>query len=311
VSTGLRIFLFEEDGTLRHVPHRVMDGLVRGEDRLPQYANRQLRAATVLIYLVDGKPQRVASVSGSIFHFDNEGGLQRSLAASAMMALQTFDAVREATGPTATVVSLSPKLKRAQWERENRWQPTSADITRIVYAIWPEQAGRPVERPKPAVGIKKRRIPMSRLATNAAHECAMPAFNIQRQIDDLDDKDLKAFIANVREGLKHGDPVSNEIWKGIVAAAEKRLEIRKTWRTGKGKWFAEVSKMVSDPEPRHTAESIAIEFRECQGKEAAIEAARQMLARHAHQFGERIEIEARIYPEIEWDEPMLEKPSHT
>jgi hypothetical protein len=223
------------------------------------------------------------------------------------MAIETFDALREVAGPSATVVSISAKLARAQWERENRWEPTSADITCMVHAIWPEKAGRPVERPKPAVGIKKRRIPMSRLATNAAHECAMPAFNIQRQIDDLDDKDLKAFIANVREGLQHGDPVSNAIWKGIIAAAEKRLEIRKTWRTGKGRWCAEVSKMVSDPEPRRTAESIAIEFRECQGKEAAIEAAREMLARHAHRFGERTEIEARIYPEIEWDEPMLEQ----
>jgi hypothetical protein len=307
MSTGLRIFLFEEDGTLRHVPHRVMDGLIHGEDQLPQYAGRQLRAATALVYLADWKPKRIASVSGSIFRFDSEGGLHRSLAASAMMALETFGAVREAAGATETVVNISPRLNRAKWERENRWQPTSADITRIVHAIWPEQAGRPVERPKPAIGIKKRRIPMSRPASNAVRECAMPAFNIQRQIDDLDDKDLKSFVANAREGLAHGDPVSNEIWKGAIAAAEKRLEIRRTWRAGKGKWFAEVSKMVSDPEPLHTAESITIEFRECQGKAAAIEAAREMLARHAHQFGERIEIEARICPEIEWDEPTVEK----
>jgi hypothetical protein len=51
--------------------------------------------------------------------------------------------------------------------------------------------------------------------------------------------------------------------------------------------------------------------RECQGKDAAIQAAREMLARHAHRFDDRIEIETRIYPEIEWSEPLVEKSSYT
>jgi hypothetical protein len=309
MSTGCRFFLFEEDGTLRKLPHRVLDGLVHGIDRLPQYAGRHLRAATVYVERVDGKPHRIASVQGSIFHFDSEGGLQRSLAASAFTALATFDALREPVSVNEPVVDISPKLERQRWERENRWQPTSADITRLVHAIWPEQAGRPVERPKPAVGIKKRRIPMSYQATNAVDKCLLPAINIQGVIGDLDDKDLKAFIAKCREGLEHGDPVSNEIWKGIIAAAEKRLEVRSIWRSGKGKWFAEVSKMVSNADPSGTAELIAMEFSECDGKAAAIRAAREMLARHAHKFDERVAIETRIYPEIEWDEPLVEKSS--
>jgi hypothetical protein len=207
------------------------------------------------------------------------------------------------------VISISPKLARERWERENRWQPTSADITRIVHAIWPEQAGRQIERSKPAIGIKKRRIPMSREATNALRECIKPAFSIQHQIDELSDKDLKAFIAKARKDLGHGDPVSNEIWKGVIGAAEKRLEIRAIWRSGKGKWFADVSKLVLEPEPSNIVRSTSLEFRECQGKDAAVQAAREMLARHAHRFDDRTEIETHIYPEIEWDEPLVEKSS--
>ena len=33
-STGLRFFLFEADGTLRRLPKRTVDGMVRGEHRV-------------------------------------------------------------------------------------------------------------------------------------------------------------------------------------------------------------------------------------------------------------------------------------
>ena len=42
MGLGLRYFLFEEDGTLRHVAQRVIEGLAGGMDRLPQYAGQSL-----------------------------------------------------------------------------------------------------------------------------------------------------------------------------------------------------------------------------------------------------------------------------
>ena len=48
-STGLRFFLFEADGTLRRLPMRTVDGMVRGEDRMMQYAGQRLRTAPVLV----------------------------------------------------------------------------------------------------------------------------------------------------------------------------------------------------------------------------------------------------------------------
>jgi hypothetical protein len=85
------------------------------------------------------------------------------------------------------------------------------------------------------------------------------------------------------------------------------LEIRAIWRSGKGKQFADVSKLVFEPEPSSIGRSTSLEFRECQGKAVAIQAARELLARHAHRFDDRTEIETRIYPEIEWSEPMAKE----
>ena len=44
-SAGLRFFLFEADGTLRRLPMWTVDGMIRGEDRMAQYAGQRLRTA--------------------------------------------------------------------------------------------------------------------------------------------------------------------------------------------------------------------------------------------------------------------------
>ena len=40
MSLSVRYFLFEKDGTIRHIPKRVIEGLHGGRDSLPQYAGQ-------------------------------------------------------------------------------------------------------------------------------------------------------------------------------------------------------------------------------------------------------------------------------
>ncbi len=148
---------------------------------------------------------------------------------------------------------------------------------------------------------------MSYAARHALDECISPAYQTTSRIDNLDDKDLKAFIEGAGERASDpADPAGNELWKGIVAAAEKRLEIRKIRKSGKGKWFAAIEKMISEPEPSNVVNCVTIEYREGNGKDEAVAAAREMLARHAHHFDDGVNVEARIYPEIEWAAPWVE-----
>src|SRR3546814_8909646 len=88
-----------------------------------------------------------------------------------MEAWMTNDLVREERATAGPVVSIVGRRRRQEWERQNRWKPTSADITRIVYAIWPEQAGGSGARPKWIRGARKRRPPMTYAAKNALREC--------------------------------------------------------------------------------------------------------------------------------------------
>ena len=64
-STGLRFFLFEADGTLRRLPMRTVDGMVRGEDRMTQYAGQRLRTAAAWLLLDDGAPAELLKIESS------------------------------------------------------------------------------------------------------------------------------------------------------------------------------------------------------------------------------------------------------
>ncbi len=54
-----------------------------------------------------------------------------------------------------TVVPFAAKVAWGRMNAKFQWKPTPADITRIVHAIWPEAAGRPIKRPQTITGAKK------------------------------------------------------------------------------------------------------------------------------------------------------------
>ena len=65
MALSLRSCLFEEDGTIKRVPRRVVDGIIFGNDAMPQYANTIQRVVAVIVENEDGKPLRIVSAQGS------------------------------------------------------------------------------------------------------------------------------------------------------------------------------------------------------------------------------------------------------
>jgi predicted RNase H-like HicB family nuclease len=296
---GIRHFLFEPDGTLKHLPIRVANGLMRGNDTLPEYTNQRIRGLRVVLDVEDRKPVAITSFEADIWRFDESGSVQQNFVNAAFAARQTFDDMRrELHQSPGAIVSVRARMARRQWERENRWKPTDTDMARVVDAIWPEASGRPVERLQSITGTAKRRLPVTYQAKNAISQILHPTFDIRHAFERLGDKDLAAFIQEAEERL--GDPidfVGNEIWKGIAAAARKDLDIRKARKTSKGKWFAAIEKT-------HDQSVTTVEFRECDGRAAAVKAAREMLAKHSELFDANTTVEALLYPEIEWSGPF-------
>lgn len=202
-SIGLRFFLFEDDGSLRRLSTRVVDGLIRGEDRLPQYAGRRLRFGHAAVHLADGAPVEMGEVHGSWWEFDQRGAIKAGvLQATAEAINRAHDGVpgpAEETRRTGTVVDLGPRLRRECPEPRWHWTPTPADVTRMVEAIWPSAAGGDIAAPEPVRGVLKRRNPVSMLARDAHRQCQAKVWDLTRIVERLGEHDLKGLISAVAD----------------------------------------------------------------------------------------------------------------
>lgn len=303
---GIRYFLIEQDGTLRQVSQRVTNGLRQGIDRLPQYAGQSLRVANVYLDTEQGKPRRIFRIEGGIWHFDAQGGWDEDARTdrlrAAMEALDSHGRPAEAklaVSAGGPVVDISAKLDRQRWERRHRWEPDQKTINQIIHAIWPETAGRPVERPKTTPGTRRRKPPMTYQSERAMREVADVISSTSFNIGDLGLVDVKAFIAACRERSEKAEPVDAELWLGAVRAGERRLAILEARRSPKGKWYAAVERIDWKGPDRREGAGTVLEVRECDGRKAAVAASRELLRKYADLFDATVQIDVECYPEIE------------
>ena len=55
MAISLRCYLFEDGGEIKRLPRRIVDGLVHGQDLMPEYANPVQRIATAVVDNENGK----------------------------------------------------------------------------------------------------------------------------------------------------------------------------------------------------------------------------------------------------------------
>jgi hypothetical protein len=108
---------------------------------------------------------------------------------------------------------------------------------------------------------------------------------------------LKGFAFEVN-GRAQDDPV----WSGIAVAAERRREILRRYRTGKGVWYAVIEGVRSE-RGSNTGEIFTIDHERCDSLKAAEAAARRLLVKNAGHFSELIGVEPHVYSELEWVPP--------
>lgn len=297
-GTGLRFFLFEADGALRRLPMRTVDGMIRGEDRMTQYAGQRLRAAMAWLLLDDGMPTQLLKVEGSWWRFDARG---RTVEGHMEAMREALNAIYAADGTgERDPDGFRRQLARRRLEREWRWTPTPVEITAIVHAIWPETAGRPVQLPTFARGQARRRYPVSSKAKYARQQCAEQVWKLAHAIDDLGEHDLKGLISALGEDAHASGEGTEHLWQGVKAFAEWQLARRKARRSRRGTWYAWVEAATRDADSYTSWTCDILEHRRCTSRDAAVLASRELLSKHAGRFDHDIRIEANICPEIEW-----------
>ena len=75
MATGLRVFLVNDDDSLKRFPLARFERLFQGhpEERLPEYAGKRVRYALVIVDLVNRKPFEILRIQYPILTFDSEG----------------------------------------------------------------------------------------------------------------------------------------------------------------------------------------------------------------------------------------------
>ncbi len=290
-----RVYIFAEDGTIKRVPQRVQSGLVFGEDAVPEYANTRQRIAHIILDNENGKPVRILDAQGSYWDFDEEGHIHTGLRLGAWEAIETYNAAARAS--RARIVDLRPKLKRKEWERKNRWDLSKDDLDRVAADIWPHLATEASEI-QLVKGRAPKRPPLTSAAEDAISEANQAVFSIGLKIERLSDPALKGFAYEARRHAKMGENVA-PLWEAMAAMADTQREILSRRRSGKGTWYALCHIHLWNDDHSEGQEVDTIEER-CEGKAAALEAARRLLTQHAHKFSDNVTVEVQVLTDLEW-----------
>lgn len=292
MGISIRHYIFEESGVLKRVPQRISDALVSGDDAIPEYAGTKLRVAGVVLESHDAKPRRIVDVQCAFWHFDEEGRIDEGLKETLALAMDFVFSGPHAQGK---VVDLVPEIKRQKFHAEHRWNITKDELDRLAADIWPAINGAAVNV-QTVQGKAPKKPPMTWEGKQALAEIGGKIASISRAIDDLSERSLLGLAFEARRTADFGEDAS--LWSGLADECDRQRAIKARRRTGKGGWFAVIEMFVE--ESRRVSRASDLAYERCEGKDAAIAAARRLLAEHADKFSDKVTLEARIYSDLEW-----------
>jgi hypothetical protein len=297
MTISCRYYIFEENGTIARVPQRIANAMTFGNDAIPEYAGSRQKVASIILENQDGKPIRILNAEGSYWEFDEEGKIDESLR-KAVAQLMSF--AFDFKDKNSKVVSLSPKLKKREFDSQHRWTLTKDDLDRVAADIW-LNSNDVRANVKSVKGKALKKPPLTYEAKQALSEISSKAGIISWQIEMLSERALKGLAFEARERAKMYSDEPPFIWNGIADECDRRREIISRHRTGKGEWYA-VLELFRKTDP-HSSESFLVKFEKCEGKRAAEVAARKLLIENADKFNADISLDVKVYSDLEWDAP--------
>jgi hypothetical protein len=131
----------------------------------------------------------------------------------------------------------------------------------------------------------------------AIEDATEPFFGIELIVERLEEEDLVGFAAEARR--RAGESLRKELHLALAAMADARLAIFVARRSPHGIWYANLDVVEWEPS-MHVGKSIASYSEKCEGRAAAVIAARRLLVDHVDEFAEEISVDARICTELEW-----------
>ncbi|KAA2241132.1 hypothetical protein [Salinarimonas soli] len=294
MAIRFRTYILDDSGRLKRVPRRISEGLVFGDDAIPEYAGTRQRVIEVVVENEDGRPARILDAKGCFWTFDHRGCIDKDLEKSAWAAMQfAFEGEK---GSRGKIVDLRPELKRKAFQNEHRWEVSSEDLDRVAADLWPNL----VDSPEVTVvkGKAPRRPALSHDARDAIREIMGKISDIGSSLEDLSEHALKGLAFEARR-LATAYPIEGgPIWAVVAGEADRYREIKARRRTGRGRWYACLT-LFMEEEDKHVIREIDCIEVLCTTREEAVEAVRKLLVENAHRVSDKIRIETDVFSELE------------
>ena len=140
MGLSIRIFIVEEDDTIKRLPLARYERLLKGDrnECLSKYAGKRVRYALIVVDLVNRRPLEIVRDEFGFLDFDDEGRLKvvehekKESLAFDMLAPLLSDQTN------SRVIDAQHKFAKKSYFDKFSWTPTDEIITAIAEAIFGE-----------------------------------------------------------------------------------------------------------------------------------------------------------------------------
>lgn len=139
--TSLRIFVVNEDDSVRSLPRTRYERLLRREsdERMPEYANQRVRCAVVVLEVAKRRPMGISRIVYSFLSFDSYGRIDiAERERETRMALEIVPPINS-QDRAARVIDARHYFAKKRYEREFRWRPSPEIKAAILDHIFGRQ----------------------------------------------------------------------------------------------------------------------------------------------------------------------------
>jgi len=134
----MRIFIINDDDSLRRHPNAKYERMLRGDpnDPLMQYADKRIRYALVIVETESRKPNKIIRIQYSYLYFDSKGFLdtqerERGMQLGVKMVPQYVD-----EGKNSNVINAEYKFANKRYKERYLWTPSRELEVAIVDAVF-------------------------------------------------------------------------------------------------------------------------------------------------------------------------------
>ena len=141
MGISLRIFLVNDDGSIKHLPLAKYVRLLRQDpdERLPQYAGKRIRYALAAVDEISCEPIEIQRIQYSYLSFDSDGRLDLTERAKEIKLVSEVPPPLQKERVYRQVVDARHHFAERRFDSKYKWTPTLEIKKSIFTMIFGEQ----------------------------------------------------------------------------------------------------------------------------------------------------------------------------